>query len=116
MSYFQLSAVCAAVALASAAVAASVPAANERSASQAGWHPVLAREAEPGDDHHQGKGRLSDDTPTTTAREAGEPRGEGPGHPVSDQMPATIAREAGEPRGEGPGHPVRDEQPAGVLA
>jgi hypothetical protein len=91
MSYFQLSAICAAVALASAAAAASVPAANERSASQAGWHPVVAREA-------------------------GEPRGEGTGHPVSDQMPATVAREAGEPRGEGTGHPVRDEQPAGVLA
>ena len=46
------------------------------------------------------------------AREAGEVRGEGAGHPVIDSQDATVAkREASEgPRGEGAGHPVIDSQ------
>jgi hypothetical protein len=144
MNIFQLSATYAAFALATAAMAAPVPSTTERGASQSGMNPILARESEPGDDHHKGRGRateeqgattiareasegprgegkghkLSEELPTTVAREASEgPRGEGKGHPVSDEAITTIAREASEgPRGEGKGHPVSDEPTAGLLA
>jgi len=119
MNIFQLSASYAAIALATAAMAAPVPSTTQRGASQSGMNPILARESEPGDDHHKGRGRaIEEQGSTTVAREASEgPRGEGKGHPVSDELPTTIAREASEgSRGEGKGHPVSDEPTAGLLA
>lgn len=40
------------------------------------------------------------------AREAGEVRGEGAGHPAIETRGDVVAREAGEARGEGAGHPA----------
>ena len=94
MNMFQLSASCAAFALATAATATPVPSMTDRAASQSGMNPIVAREAEPGDDHHKGRGRA-----------------------IDEQGSATLAREGAEgPRGEGKGHPVSDESTVGVLA
>ena len=42
------------------------------------------------------------------ARESGEARGEGSGHPLSDVKGDVVARESGEARGEGSGHPLSE--------
>ena len=75
MTIFQLSASFAAIALATAAIAAPVPSATERAAAQTRLHPIVAREAEPGDDggqrrRHGGRATEEAPVPTTIAREA----------------------------------------------
>ena len=54
--------------------------------------------------------RLSSTTGDVVAREKGEVRGEGAGHPVSGAAGEIVAREKGEVRGEGAGHPAIDSQ------
>jgi hypothetical protein len=119
MNVIQLSASYLAITLATAAMATPVPSATERSAAQTRLNPIVARESEPGDDHHKGR-RLSDEQGRTTiAREAepGDDHHKGRGR-LSDEAPTTVAREASEgPRGEGKGHRMGDELPAvGQLA
>lgn len=84
MNFIQLTAVCASLFAASAAMAAPAPSAGERSLSlgdtTAGT--LLAREAESGDDRGgRGRGRGRDDA------------GRG-GHKAIEEAPVTIAREA----------------------
>ena len=69
MTIFQLSASFAALSLATAAFAAPVPSATERAAAQTRLHPIVAREAEPGDDGGQRRrhgGRAIEETPAST--------------------------------------------------
>lgn len=124
MTIFRLSASFAAISLATAAMAAPVPSATERAAAPTRLHPTVAREAEPGDDHHKGR-RLSDETPTSVAREAetgddgGQRRRHGGRAIEETPAPTTIAREAetGDDGGQRRRHGGRaiEETPASTI-